>query len=41
MLRETALASINKLVINVSINICAQPELMEIIFTLMLSMSVI
>ena len=41
VLRDTALASINKLVVNGNVNNCAQPKLMEIIFTFMLSMSAI
>ena len=41
VLRDTALASINKLVVNDNVNNCAQPKLMEIIFTFMLFMSAI
>ena len=39
MFRGTALASINKLIINDYVHNCAQPELMEIISTFTLSMS--
>ena len=41
VLRDTALASRNKLLVNDNVNNCAQPKLMEIIFTFMLSMSAI